>query len=317
MLRTMASGLATLASLACAAASWAQGSYPMTAVDTAHGDREALLLWPEGAPGALGSEAVDKPNITLYRADPARASGAAVVVCPGGGYGVLAADHEGKQVAGWLNSLGVSAFVLQYRLGPRYHHPAPLQDAQRAIRMVRARAAEWHVDTSRIGVLGSSAGGHLASTAATHYEAGDPTSKDAVERMSSKPSFAVLLYPVITMDSRFTHAGSRRMLLGESPDSAAVRRMSNELQVTQDTPPTFLVATTDDATVPVENSLTYYHALHEAGVPVEMHLFETGKHGFGLAEADPVLSVWPKLCEAWLRGRGLLRAAAGGSAAVL
>src|SRR5512143_2477355 len=205
MPRTMTSGLATLASLACAAASWAQGSYPMTAVDTAHGDREALLLWPEGAPGAVGSEAVDKPKITLYRADPARASGAAVVVCPGGGYGVLAADHEGKQVAEWLNSLGVSAFVLQYRLGPRYHHPAPLQDAQRAIRIARSRAGSWGVDPSRIGILGFSAGGHLASTAATHFDAGQPGSADPVERVSSRPDFAVLAYPVVSLLDPVAH----------------------------------------------------------------------------------------------------------------
>ena len=173
MLKAMTAGIAA-ATLAGAALATAQGSYKMTAVDTAHGDREFLLLWPDGAPGALGSEPVDKPKITLYKADPAHATGAAVVVCPGGGYGVVAADHEGKQVAEWLNSLGVSAFVLQYRLGPRYHHPAPLADAQRAIRLVRAHADEWGVDPSRVGILGFSAGGHLTSTAATHFDAGQP-----------------------------------------------------------------------------------------------------------------------------------------------
>lgn len=272
----------------------------------------AIPLWPGRAPGAVGDSVVDRPTITPYVV-PA-GSGTAVVVFPGGGYQHLAVEKEGTRIARWLNGLGVSAFVVQYRLGPRYHDPAMLQDAQRAIRTVRARSAEWHVDTSRVGVLGSSAGGHLASTTATHYDAGNASNADPIERLSSRPAFAILLYPVITMDARFTHSGSRRMLLGENPDSAAVRRMSNELQVTRETPPTFLVATTDDATVPVENSLAYYRALHEAGVPVEMHLFETGRHGFGLAETDPVLSAWPKLCEAWLRRRGLLAAGAGSAA---
>lgn len=306
MLRTMTSGLATLASLACAAASWAQGSYPMTAVDTAHGDREALLLWPEGAPGALGNEAVDKPKITLYRADPARSSGAAVVVCPGGGYGVLAADHEGKQVAEWLNSLGVSAFVLQYRLGPRYHHPAPLQDAQRAIRIVRSRAGSWGVDPSRIGILGFSAGGHLASTAATHFDAGQPGSADPVERVSSRPDFAVLAYPVVSLLDPVAHVGSRQHLLGDNPDPKLVELLSNEKQVTAQTPPTFLFHTADDPGVPVENSLQFFAALRKAGVPAEMHVFAHGRHGVGLAADDPALSQWPKLCALWMKGRGLL-----------
>ena len=266
----------------------------------------AISLWPGRAPGAVGDSAVDRPTITPYLVPAGTGPGAAVVIFPGGGYSHLAVAKEGTRVAKWLNGLGVSGFVVQYRLGPRYHDPAMLEDAQRAIRMVRARAAAWHVDTARVGVLGSSAGGHLAATASTHYDAGLPSSGDPIERMSSKPSFAVLLYPVITMDARFTHWGSRRMLLGETPDSAAVKRLSNELQVTRDTPPTFLVATSDDATVPVENSVAYYRALRAAGVPAEMHLFETGRHGFGLAETDPVLAVWPKLGEAWLRHRGLL-----------
>ncbi len=279
-------------------------AYPMSAVDTAHGDRESRLLWPAGAPGALGTEAVDKPKITLYRA--ASGNGAAVVVCPGGGYGVLAADHEGKQVAEWLNSFGVSAFVLQYRLGPRYHHPAPLQDAQRAIRMVRSGAGTWGVDPTRVGILGFSAGGHLASTAATHFDAGQPASADPVERVSSRPDFAVLCYPVISMKDPVAHVGSRRNLLGDDPDPKLVELLSNERQVTPQTPPTFLFHTADDPGVPVDNSLLFFSALRKAGVPAEMHVFAHGRHGVGLAPDDPALSQWPKLCASWMKGRGLL-----------
>ena len=221
--------------------------YAITAVDTAHGDREFHLLWPDGAPGAVGTEAVDKPKITVYRAPADRATGAAVVVCPGGGYHVVAADHEGKQIAEWLNSLGVSAFVLQYRLGERYRHPAPLQDAQRAIRTVRSRAREWGVDPKRIGILGFSAGGHLASTAATHFDDGRPDAADPVERESSRPDFAVLCYPVISLVDPMAHAGSRRYLLGDPPDPALVELLSNERQVTARTPPTFLWHTADDS----------------------------------------------------------------------
>jgi acetyl esterase/lipase len=191
-------------------------AYTMTAVDTAHGDREFHLLWPDGVPGAVGTEAVDKPKITVYLAPADRATGAAVVVCPGGGYRVVAADHEGRQIAEWLNSLGVSAFVLQYRLGERYRHPAPLQDAQRAIRMVRSRAKVWRVDPKRVGILGFSAGGHLASTAATHFDDGRPDAADPIEREGSRPDFAVLCYAVISLVDPVAHAGSRRFLLGDT-----------------------------------------------------------------------------------------------------
>ena len=281
-------------------------SYESAKVDTAHGDREFHLLWPQGAPGALGSEPVDRPKITVYRAPTETATGAAVVVCPGGGYEVLAADHEGKQVAEWLNSLGVSAFVLQYRLGPRYGHPAPLRDAQRALRMVRARAAEWGVEPGRIGILGFSAGGHLASSAATHFDDGDAEAADLVERVSSRPDFAVLCYPVISMRAGVVHPGSRRNLLGEDPDPRLVWKMSSELQVTPRTPPTFLFHTDDDPVVPVENSLLFFQAMKRAGVPGELHVFAHGRHGVGLAPDDPILSQWPRLCAQWMEGLGLL-----------
>ena len=281
--------------------------YKPTAVDTAHGDRPFLVLYPDGAPGALGAEAVDTPKLTLYPAPAATANGAAIVVCPGGGYGVVASDHEGKQIGEWLNSFGVSAYVLQYRLGPRYHHPAPLQDAQRAIRTVRAHAAEWKIDPARVGILGFSAGGHLSSTAATHFDDGKADATDPVERQGSRPDFAVLLYPVISLYDPVAHAGSRRNLLGDTPDPALVELLSNERQVTPRTPPTFLFHTADDGGVPVANSLLFYEALQKAGVPgSELHVFAHGRHGVGLAKDDPALSQWPKLCELWLRGRGLL-----------
>jgi acetyl esterase/lipase len=281
--------------------------YTNTAVDTAHGDREFHLLWPGGAPGAIGNEPVDEPKITVYLAPADRATGAAVVVCPGGGYQVVAANHEGKQIAEWLNSLGVSAFVLQYRLGQRYRHPAPLQDAQRAIRAVRSRATEWRVDPKRIGILGFSAGGHLASTAATHFDDGRPDAADPVEREGSRPDFAVLCYAVISLEDPPAHAGSRRNLLGDAPDPALVELLSNEKQVTPRTPPTFLWHTADDSAVPVENSLLFFEALHKAGVPGELHVFPHGKHGLGLAPGDLAVSQWPRLCAVWMEGLGLLQ----------
>jgi acetyl esterase/lipase len=280
--------------------------YRSNPVDTAHGDRESLLLWPDGAPGALGTNPEDRPKLTIYRAPAAAASGAAVIVCPGGGYRTLASDHEGKQVAEWLNTLGVSAFVLQYRLGPRYRHPAPLQDAQRAITLVRARAKDFGIDPARLGILGFSAGGHLAATAGTHFGDGRPDAADPIERVSSRPDFMVLAYPVMSMAAAYAHRGSVQHLLGETPDPKLVEDLSNERRVTPQTPPAFLFHTADDASVPVQNSLAFAQALHQAGVPVELHVFPRGRHGVGLAPGDPVLSQWPGLCAAWLRAMGLL-----------
>jgi acetyl esterase/lipase len=281
-------------------------SYTMAPVDTAHGDREFLLLWPAGAPGALGSEPVDKPKITVYRAPADKATGASVVVCPGGGYRVVAADHEGKQVAEWLNGIGVTAFVLQYRLGPRYQHPAPLQDAQRALRLVRSKAREFGIDPGRLGILGFSAGGHLTSTAGTHFDAGRASDADPIERESSRPDFMVLAYPVISLVSPFTHKGSVEHLLGKDPDPKLKENLSNELQVTKETPPTFLFHTADDPGVPVENATVFFAALRKAAVPAELHVFAKGPHGVGLAPKDPALSTWPALCAAWMKGLGVL-----------
>jgi acetyl esterase/lipase len=266
-----------------------------------------IPLWPNGAPGAVGEEAPDKPTLTAYLPLAGLNSGAAVVVCPGGGYGFLADNHEGKQVAEWLNSIGVAAFVLRYRIAPRYRHPAPLQDAQRAIRTVRARAKEWRVNPDRIGIWGFSAGGHLASTAGTHFDDGNQESQDPVERVSSRPDFLILAYPVITFTEPTMHQGSRRNLLGPDPDPKLVENLSNEKQVTARTPPTFLFHTNEDKGVPPENSVLFYLALRKAGVPAELHIYEQGRHGVGLGLGDPVLSSWKDRLSAWLSQRGFLK----------
>ncbi|MFN7936792.1 MAG: alpha/beta hydrolase [Bryobacteraceae bacterium] len=265
------------------------------------------LLYPKGTPGAAGQEEVDKPTLAYYVVDAARSSGTAIVVCPGGGYRGLAMDHEGKQIAEWLNKQGISAFVLKYRLGPRYHHPAMLNDAQRAIRMVRSEAAKLGVAADRIGIWGFSAGGHLASTASTHFDEGNPSSADPVERVGSRPDFAILAYPVISFTTDYVHKGSRTNLLGDNPDPQLVRSLSNELQVTPRTPPTFLFHTNEDTGVPAENSVLYYLALRKAGVPAEMHIYEPGKHGVGLAPQHPVLSSWGPRLSDWFKTRGLLK----------
>ncbi len=262
-------------------------------------------LWPGGAPGALGEADEDKPSLTPFLAKSP--NGTAVVVCPGGGYRGLAFEKEGTDIAKWLNSLGISAFVLKYRLGPKYHHPAMIHDAQRAIRIVRSRAAELHIQPDRIGIWGFSAGGHLASTAATHFDSGDPNAADPIDRAGSRPDFAILSYPVISMNSEYVHKGSRTNLLGEAPDPKLADDLSNDERVTAQTPPTFLFHTTADATVPVENSVRFYMALRKAGVPAELHIFQNGPHGVGLAPTDATLSAWPALLANWLRERGLLR----------
>jgi acetyl esterase/lipase len=264
------------------------------------------LLWPDSAPGALGSGEEDKPSLSIYLPPADKANGTAVVVCPGGGYQHLAVDHEGDQIARWLNSFGVTAFMLKYRIAPRYHHPAPLQDAQRAIRTVRARAQEWHLRPDRIGIWGFSAGGHLASTAGTHFDAGNPSAADAIERAGSRPDFMILSYAVISFTTDYVHKGSRKNLIGENPDPKLAESLSNELQVTAQTPPTFLFHTTTDQTVPVENSVLFYMALRKAGVPAEMHIYANGPHGVGLAVTDLALSSWPRRLEEWMQGRGLL-----------
>lgn len=266
---------------------------------------EPFPLWPNGAPDAVGKAPEDIPTLTAYLPPKEKANGAAIIVCPGGGYSHLA-DHEGRPVAEWLNTLGITAFVLKYRLGPRYHHPSPLLDAARAVRIVRARAAEWHLDANRIGILGFSAGGHVASTIGTHFDAGKADAADEIERVSSRPDLMVLVYPVITM-KEFTHAGSKKLLLGENPSAELMTLLSNDEQVTKDTPPAFLVHTADDAGVSVENSLRFAQAMRRASAPVELHVYEHGPHGFGLGTKDPILATWPQRCAEWLKVHGFVK----------
>jgi len=259
-------------------------------------------LWPQGAPVAKGGADSDKPTLTVHLPPADKATGAAIVICPGGGYRHLALDHEGKQVAEWLNANGIAAFVLKYRHnGVGYQHPAPLLDAQRAVRLVRSRAAEWKLDPGRLGILGFSAGGHLASTVGTHFDGGDPNATDPIDRASSRPDFMVLVYPVITFTESFMHKGSRDNLLGNDPNDALVTSLSNEKQVTPQTPPTFLVHTTQDGLVPVENSLAFYQALRKAGVPAELHVYARGEHGFGLGKPGEEAADWPGRCLNWLK----------------
>jgi acetyl esterase/lipase len=266
------------------------------------------LLWPKGAPDAKGETANDKPTLTILPAPADKANGAAVVICPGGGYGAVMMTYEGVDVGRWLNTLGVSAFVLNYRhAGRGYHHPAPLEDAQRAIRTVRARAAEWKLDPKKIGILGFSAGGHLASSAGTHFDFGRHDIADPIERVGCRPDFMVLVYPVITLLPPYTHSGSVRNLLGEKPDPMLVESLSNEKQVAANTPPTFLVASSADTVVPAENSVQFYLALRHAKVLAELHVYERGNHGFGMAQNDPMVGTWTKLCAEWLKLHGFVK----------
>jgi acetyl esterase/lipase len=267
---------------------------------------EPFRLWPEAAPGARGDRDRDIPTLTPYFASPARASGAAIVVCPGGGYAGLA-QHEGRDYALWLNELGIAAFVLKYRLGSAgYRHPAMLQDAARAVRTVRSKAAAWKLDPQRIGLMGSSAGGHLAAALLTQFDAGDPGAADPIERVSSRPDRGILCYPVITMGEG-THAGSRQNLLGENPPPELIQRLSNEQQITPDTPPTFLFHTAEDPAVPVNNSLLFAAALAKNGVSFALHVYPKGAHGLGLGSRqwDPAARhPWTGQCALWLKEQG-------------
>lgn len=265
-----------------------------------------MPLWPDGASGALGKEEKDIPTLTPYWPDPAKATGAAMVICPGGGYAHLA-EHEGKDYALWLNDHGVTCFVLKYRLGSSgYHHPSMLLDAARALRTVRANAEAWKLDPKRIGIMGSSAGGHLASTLLTHFDSGKADSPDPVERQSSRPDLGILCYAVITMGDK-THHGSRDNLLGKDPSPELIAELSNELHVTKDTPPCFLFHTAEDKTVSVENSLMFAEALSKAGVPFDLHIYEKGAHGGGLggkpgSKYDPQhMHPWTSDCLYWLK----------------
>ena len=266
------------------------------------------LLWPDGAPGAKGDAPADKPTLTVCLPPQEKATGSAVVVCPGGGYGFLAVGHEGRDIAAWLNGLGVAAVILEYRHRNRgYGHPAPLADAQRAIRTVRSRASQWRIDPAKIGIMGFSAGGPLASTAGTHFDKGKADAADLVERVSCRPDFMILCYAVIAFGEPYTHRGSQHNLIGNDAHPELVKSLSNEKQVTPDTPPTFLFHTDEDRGVPAENSVQFYLALRRVKVPAELHVFRSGRHGLGLAPGTPGTALWPKCCEDWLRGRDLLK----------
>jgi acetyl esterase/lipase len=258
-------------------------------------------LWTGPAPGAVGETDADRPTLTVWLPEKQASTRSAVVVCPGGGYRHLAMDHEGVQIAQWLNERGVAAFILEYRLAPAYKHPVMMHDVQRALRQVRSNASKYDIAVDKIGVWGFSAGGHLASTAATHFDDGNKSSDDPVDRVSCRPDFAILCYPVISMKDGVTHGGSKNNLLGDNPKPELLELMSNELQVTAKTPPTFLFHTTEDKAVPVENSLLFFLALRKAKVDCEMHVYQQGRHGVGLAQQDPILSTWPSHLADWLR----------------
>jgi acetyl esterase/lipase len=265
---------------------------------------EFRLLWSNGAPEALGDKDADKPGFWVYPATK-NPNGAAVIICPGGGYAIHATDHEGVQPAKYFNRIGVTAFVLRYRLSP-YRHPIPLQDAQRALRLVRASASEFGIDPHRVGIMGFSAGGHLTSTALTHFDAGDATAENAIDKQSCRPDFGILGYPVISFVADYAHKGSAKNLLGDKATDEQLQSLSNDTQVTKDTPPVFLFHTSEDTGVPPENSLAFYAACHKAGVPAELHIYQQGPHGVGLANEHPALGQWIHTAGTWLTQSGLL-----------
>jgi acetyl esterase/lipase len=275
-----------------------------------------IQLWPEGVPGIktdIGPEKigggynsnVSEPTLTMVGPAVDRPNGTAVIICPGGGYVRMSTAREGDQYANWLSTLGVTSFVLKYRM-QEYGHPAPLQDVLRAVRMLRSRAAEFNINPARIGVMGSSAGGHLAASAGTLFDNPAGRTGAAMDTVSARPDFLMLMYPVITMQEPAVHAGSRKALLGAAPSAETLQLMSLEKQVTAATPPTLLIHTQADQAVPVENSILFYQALTKAKVPAEMYLFEHGGHGMGMRDGLGTSSLWPRRAEEWLRDRGLL-----------
>jgi acetyl esterase/lipase len=285
-------------------------------LSAAHAAPTVIPLWPEGVPGArqVGPEVddgnghtanVSEPTLTAYGPAVDRANGTAVIIAPGGGYVRLATAREGEQYASWLSTLGVTSFVLKYRM-KEFGHPAPLQDVLRAVRYLRAHAAEFHIRPDRIGVMGSSAGGHLAASAGTLFDSPLGRTGAPLDAVSARPDFLVLMYPVITMEPPYAHKGSRKALLGANPAPDQVQLMSLEKQVTRNTPPTLLIHTQEDQGVPVENSILFYQALTHAHVPAELYLFEHGAHGMGMRPGLGTASQWPRRAEEWLRERGLL-----------
>jgi len=281
---------------------------------------QEILLWPEGHQANQGDEpqsadspewttrVTKSPKLTPFLPSPDKRNGAAVVICPGGGYSGLAMQKEGLEVAEWMRSRGIAGVVLRYRCGGgKNQQPVPLEDAQRAIRTVRSRAEEWGIDPNRVGILGFSAGGHLASSTATMFDEGEPEADDPIERQSSRPDFAVLVYPVITLVGEAVHRGSRDKLLGEDASEELAEKWSTDRRVANKTPPTFLVHASDDEAVPVKNSLLFYEALVADGVPAELHVYETGGHGFGMFRDQRPADKWPEQLEPWLKQRGIVK----------
>jgi acetyl esterase/lipase len=278
---------------------------------------KTLKVWPNGAPNDNGMTEpeekydgvrvrnVSEAEMYVYLPEASKNTGAAVVICPGGGYRIEAMDHEGFDIATFLQDNGVAGIVLKYRL-PYGHHEVPSSDARRAVRTVRANAAEWGINPGKIGIAGSSAGGHLASTAGTVFDGGDPDSDDPIEKVSCRPDFMLLLYPVITMNEEFTHLGSRENLIGKGHDMKLVRKYSNELNVSAETPPTFLILADDDGAVPPRNSIEFYSALKHYHVPAEMHIFQKGGHGFGIRQEGIPANNWPNLFVDWLKARKII-----------
>ena len=288
-----------------------------------------MRLWEGVAPGSEAADVVTEttedrgtaenpdrritgvtvPTITVYRPATEANSGAAVVICPGGAYSYLTIDKEGHEIARYLESIGVTAAVLKYRLprpeGFTFNHDIPLQDAARAIRLLRHHASDWNLRQDRIGIMGFSAGGHLASTIATHFDGGDPEATDPIARQSSRPDFQAPIYPVVSFQDDIGHGGSRRNLLGEHPTAEIVNGYSNELQVSNRTPPAFVVSTFDDG-VKAENSLRYFKALRTAAVPAELHIYEVGGHGYGIRPTGKPVATWHHRFAEWMTQRGLL-----------
>jgi acetyl esterase/lipase len=290
---------------------------------SATAQNQVLKLWPKGVPGSLKNETyteketiangipsryekVTDPTLTVFLPAKEKATGTAVLICPGGGYGVLAFDHEGYQIARWLNENGIAGIILKYRLPSdlimKDKSIGPLQDAQEGIRFIRRNAAAWNINPRRVGVIGFSAGGHLASSVSTHYSEKVYDS----DTTSARPDFSLLIYPVITFDASFTHMGSRNNLIGNDASAEAVKHFSNELQINEKTPPAFLVHSADDKVVPVKNSIVYFDGLNKFSIPVEMHIFQKGGHGYGLSTGKGTQASWPQLCISWLKANSFL-----------
>jgi acetyl esterase/lipase len=284
--------------------------------------QKTMDLWPQGIPGLVFTdsyieksttseglitrfEKTTNPMIYIFLPPREKATGTAVLICPGGGYAALAFGHEGNAIASWLNDNGIAGIILKYRLPSdlimKDKSIGPLQDAQEAMRIIRRNAVAWNIDPKKVGVIGFSAGGHLASTLSTHYA---DKVYDVADTISARPDFSLLIYPVITMDSSFTHAGSRKNLIGDKPSDEAIKSFSNELQVNEKTPPAFMVHSADDQTVPVKNSIVYYEQLVKYKIPSELHIFQKGGHGYGLGGSKDTQSAWPGLCINWLKASG-------------